>query len=109
MHCPPQPPEPLVQNWLERHRHPASFALHMIGIPATILGALLTTIYLPLASLPIFLLSISLFVGGYLIQFLGHALEGSEPGEMIVFRRLWNRRLAVKVPASSAKSGHGVV
>jgi hypothetical protein len=80
----------------------------MVGIPATILGALLTPIYIPLASLSIFLLSMSLFFGGYLIQFLGHALEGSEPGELIVLRRLWRRRPAVAVPPPPAKSGHSV-
>jgi hypothetical protein len=80
----------------------------MVGIPATILGALLTPIYVPLASLSIFLLSMSLFFGGYLIQFLGHALEGSEPGELIVLRRLWHRRPAVPVPAPPAQSGHSV-
>ncbi len=65
---------------------------------------------MPLASLPIiFLLSMSLFFGGYLIQFLGHVFEGSEPGELIVLRRLWKRRPSVVVvPAPPAQSGHSV-
>ena len=110
MLCLPHPPEPIIQNWLDRHRHPASFALHMVGIPATIFGALLTPIYLPLASWSIFLLSMALFFGGYLIQFLGHWIERSEPGELIVLRRILNRRGWVAVPAAApAKSGHGVV
>src|SRR5689334_16187803 len=81
MLCPPPPPAPIVRDWLERHRDPRSFVLHMIGIPPTLVGALLFPVYLWLLSLPVFLFALSLFVGGYLIQFLGHALDGTEPGE----------------------------
>lgn len=87
MLCPPQPPDPLVEYWLVRHRGPVSFALHMVGIPLTILGVLLIPVYVLLASTPIFLLSLALFVGGYIIQFLGHGLEGSDPGELILIKR----------------------
>ncbi len=59
----------------------------MIGIPPTILGVLLVPIYLILLSLPVFLLALALFIGGYLLQFLGHFLEGTDPGEIIYFKR----------------------
>lgn len=81
------PPDPLVQQWLKRHPRPTSFILHMIGIPPTILGVLLIPIYLSLLSLPIFLAALALFVGGYMLQFLGHFLEGTDPGEVIYFKR----------------------
>jgi uncharacterized membrane protein YGL010W len=84
---PPLPPHYLVQHWLERHPNPTSFILHMIGIPPTILGVLFVPIYLCLLSLPIFLLALGLFVGGYLLQFAGHLLEGTDPGEIIYFKR----------------------
>jgi hypothetical protein len=87
MLCPPHAPAPVVQDWIERHRHPASFLLHMLGIPPTLIGVLLVPIYFALASVPIFLFSLALFVGGYLIQFAGHAVEGSEPGEVSAIRR----------------------
>jgi uncharacterized membrane protein YGL010W len=84
---PPLPPHPLVQHWLARHRNPTSFVLHMIGIPPTILGVLFVPIYLTLLSLPVFWLALGLFVGGYLLQFAGHVLEGTDPGEIIYFKR----------------------
>jgi len=87
MICPPLPPSKMVVNWLERHQNPTSFFLHIIGIPPTILGVLLMPVYLYTVSVPLFLFAISLFVGGYLIQFLGHALEGTDPGEIIYFKR----------------------
>lgn len=92
MLCPPQENDPLVENWLSRHRDPASFALHMLGIPPTVLGVVLIPVYVALFSRPVFLLALALFVGGYLVQFLGHALEGTEPGEVMLMRRLWQGR-----------------
>ena len=88
---PPLPPHPLVQHWLERHPNPASFILHMIGIPPTILGVLFVPIYLCLLSVPIFLLALALFIGGYILQFAGHVLEGTDPGEIIYFKRKLGR------------------
>jgi hypothetical protein len=100
MLCPPYAPDPLVQGWLERHRGAVSFTLHMIGIPPTILGALLVPVYTFLFSLPIFILAVFLFFGGYALQFLGHALEGSDPGEVILLKRKlgWSD---AEVPAAS--------
>ena len=87
MICPPLSRSRLVDNWVERHRDPTSFILHMIGIPPTILGLLLVPVYVFGASIPTFLVALSSFVGGYLLQFLGHALEGTDPGEIIYFKR----------------------
>jgi Protein of unknown function (DUF962) len=83
----PMAPDPLVQHWLKRHRSPISFIMHMIGIPPTILGVLLVSVYLTLLSIPIFLLALGMFVGGYVLQFAGHLLEGTDPGEIIYFKR----------------------
>jgi uncharacterized membrane protein YGL010W len=88
---PPQPPEPLVVNWIERHRDPRSFVLHLLGIPGTIFGVLLLPVYVMLLSIPLFLFALTLFVGGFGLQFLGHALDGSEPGEIRAVR-LWLAR-----------------
>ncbi len=87
MICPPHPPAALVQSWFDRHRDPGSFVLHMIGIPPTILGVLMIPIYVFLISVPLFLFALGCFVGGYLIQFLGHALDGTAPGEVIYLKR----------------------
>lgn len=84
---PPLPPDPMVQYWLQRHRSPTSFILHMIGIPPTILGVQFVPIYLILLSASIFFLALALFVGGFVLQFAGHLLEGTDPGEVIYFKR----------------------
>ncbi len=44
-------------------------------------------IYVLLMSFTLFLVALALFVGGFLLQFLGHALDGTEPGEIKALRR----------------------
>lgn len=87
MICTPQVPCTLVRYWMSRHEGALSFALHMVGIPPTIVGVLLMPVYLSMQSWPIFWLALGLFVGGFLVQFLGHALEGTDPGEVIMVKR----------------------
>ncbi len=84
---PPTVPHRLIAHWLDRHLDPVSFFLHMIGIPLTILGVLLFSVYVGLFSLPICMFSVALFAGGYLLQFAGHAIERTDPGEVIFFKR----------------------
>lgn len=105
MICPPQPPAKLVQGWMARHQDPGSFVLHMIGIPPTVLGVLLIPVYITQLSLSIFLFALALFVGGYLVQFLGHALEGTDPGEIIVLKRKLGWSYVDIAPARKSRQG----
>ncbi len=73
-----------LRNWFGRHRNRTNFALHMLGIPATVAA-------LPLALLSHWLAAAGLFVGGYALQFLGHIIEGNRSGEEELFRRLMGR------------------
>jgi hypothetical protein len=111
MICPPQPRWSLIDDWMERHRNPTSFVLHMFGIPPTILGVLLIPVYVMLLSIPIFLLALAMFVGGYLVQFLGHVVDWTEPGEIAYLRHKFGSSY-VKIhpaPASAAGSNRSVV
>ncbi len=63
----------------------------MIGIPPTFLGALFVPIYLIMLSPILFLLALGLFVGGFALQFAGHWLEGTDPGEIIYFKKKFGR------------------
>ena len=104
MICPPLRPWTLIGDWMARHRDPSSFVLHMFGIPPTILGVLLIPVYVMLISVPIFLLALALFVGGYLVQFLGHVIDWTEPGEVAYLRRKFGSSYAkiapVRAPAA---------
>jgi hypothetical protein len=86
-------PEPFgpawLRFWLERHQHPVNYVLHLIGIPMTLLSLLVPPI-LGLALWSWFwLIGSFLFLGagGYALQFVGHLLEGNDPGEILVVKR----------------------
>lgn len=71
-----------IENWLSRHRNPASFWLHMLGIPACFVAAPILLIFKQ------WLLAGCFFVGGYALQFLGHLIEGNRSGEEMLIRKL---------------------
>jgi hypothetical protein len=72
----------VLHNWRLRHRHPFNFAIHLIGIPMAVAGVLLlffTDWYW----------GVGAFVLGYLLQFLGHLVEGNDLGEWAGVKRLF--------------------
>lgn len=92
MLVPPLPEDRLVDDWYVRHSHRGSLVLHVVGIPLLVLSIVLVPLYLVLVSPALLLLSLACFAGSYAIQFLGHALDRSEPGELTQLRKLWARR-----------------
>ena len=68
-------------NWLERHQHPFNFAIHMLGIPLAVSGLFLL-FFLP------WYWGVAAFVLGYLLQYLGHAVEGNDVGEWAAIKRM---------------------
>ena len=70
-----------VTNYIERHQHPADQLLHLIGVPLTFLVSLGFLI----AGEPWW--ALGCFVAGYALQFLGHAIEGNDAGEVVLVKR----------------------
>lgn len=60
-----------VENYKSKHRHPLNRLSHTIGIPLIVI------------SLPLFFFNwrwaLALFIGGWILQFVGHAIEGNQP------------------------------
>jgi hypothetical protein len=71
----------IIKNWRERHRHPFNFWIHMIGIPLAVLGVILL-FFVP------WYWALAAFVLGYLLQYLGHRVEGNDVGEWAGIKRL---------------------
>jgi hypothetical protein len=69
-----------ARQWRLRHQHPVNFTLHLIGIPLALAGLIL----LAFVSWPYALAG---FCGGYLLQWIGHRIEGNDVGELIPFKR----------------------
>jgi uncharacterized membrane protein YGL010W len=61
----------LIDNCKSRHSHPVNKLCHTIGIPLIVV------------SLPLFFYSwrwaLALFLIGWVLQFVGHAIEGNQP------------------------------
>lgn len=85
-----------LRNWLSRHRSPVNFWLHMLGIPATVLAV-------PLAVAGWWWTAGGLFVAGYALQFVGHAVEGNASGEELLLRRLIGRPLENPPPPADRR------
>jgi uncharacterized membrane protein YGL010W len=76
------PVKPPAENeWVARyslsHQHPVNRVCHTIGIPMIMLAIVLTPIAFAVSGL--WWLALALFVGGWVLQFIGHAFEGKPP------------------------------
>ena len=64
-------PENLLANYKAKHQHPLNRLTHSIGIPLIVI------------SLPLFFFdwrwALALFVVGWILQFVGHRIEGNQP------------------------------
>jgi uncharacterized membrane protein YGL010W len=94
----------LLENYRAKHKHPVNKVMHSIGIPMIVV------------SLPLFLFNwrwaLALFVIGWILQIVGHAIEGNQPAFLknpvyLLIGPLWLLRRAAaavglaKPPAAS--------
>lgn len=101
-HHNPRVPPAWLARWLERHRHPASFRLHLIGIPLTLAAVVIALVQLKLGRWDLWWRPVVLLALGYALQWLGHRLEGNDMGEMILLKRLRRRPYVAVSPRYAA-------
>lgn len=87
-----------IENWRERHQHPVSFWLHMLGIPLTIAALVLALVQLAAWQWPLWHRPVILLAAGYLLQWVGHLVEGNDMGEVILIKRWLGRRYVAVAP-----------
>jgi len=93
-----------LKNWLERHQSPLSFWLHMVGIPLAIAAVGLGAYQLYEWRWDLWYRPVLLLGAGYLLQFLGHAHEGNDMGEVILVKRLLRRSYTAVSPRYRSES-----
>jgi hypothetical protein len=71
----------ILRNWRERHRDPFNFWIHLVGIPLALAGVVLLFI------VPWYW-GVLAFVAGYVLQYVGHCVEGNDLGEWAGIKRL---------------------
>lgn len=72
-----------LRSWLDRHQHPFNLGIHLVGIPLAVAGLVL--LFVP--GVPWYW-GVGGLVVGYLIQYIGHAVEGNDVGEWALIKRL---------------------
>ncbi len=85
-----------LAHWFERHQHPVSLILHAVGIPMTIASVPLAIVQLRAWQWGLWWRPAALLVGGYVLQWVGHLIEGNDMGELILIKR-WRGRTYVAV------------
>lgn len=71
-----------LHNYLLRHQNRANQILHLIGVPLTFGGLI------GFGIAGEWFYAWSAFVAGYVLQFLGHAIEQNDAGELILVKKL---------------------
>lgn len=67
-------------NWLLRHQNACNFWIHMLGIPLALAGLVILFVA------PWY--GLVAIVAGYVLQWIGHRVEGNDVGEFIPLKRL---------------------
>jgi uncharacterized membrane protein YGL010W len=97
-------PASFVENYKAKHRHPLNKLSHSIGIPLIVI------------SLPLFFLSwrwaLGLFIAGWILQFVGHAIEGNQPAFFsnplyLLIGPMWLLRRAIAALGISSSERRG--
>jgi len=87
-----------LRGWLDRHQHPVSFWLHMVGIPVSIAAIPLAIVQLLEGRWDLWWRPVALIVGGYLLQWVGHLIEGNDMGEVILVKKLRGKPYVAVAP-----------
>ncbi len=69
------------RKWLERHQNDFNFWIHMLGIPLALGGV-------PLLFFADWYWGVGAIAMGYLLQWIGHCVEGNDVGEFIPVKKL---------------------
>jgi hypothetical protein len=72
-----------VRNYIPRHRNRVNQGLHLVGVPLTFVATPVCIAFGLAWYWPV-----GCFLGGYLLQFAGHAVEGNDAGEVVFVKKL---------------------
>ena len=78
-----------VKNYLPRHTSRVNQGFHLVGVPLTFIGT-------PW--------HVGCFVAGYVLQFVGHAIEGNDAGETVFVKRLLGIPYTEYAPGAASSS-----
>ena len=71
-------------HWKLRHQNPLSLWLHVVGIPLTLAAVVLAVVQLIDGRWDLWWRPAGLLIAGYVLQWVGHCIEGNTMGELIL-------------------------
>jgi len=80
-----------LERYLQRHQHPVSLGLHIIGVPMIVAAPVLAGTQLYLDRWDLWWRPVVLLIVGYLLQWIGHRVEGNDMGEVVLIKRWLGR------------------
>jgi len=92
-----------LRNWFDRHRHPLNLALHAVGIPLLAAAGVLAVVQFCWWRWDLWWRPAGLFVAGYVLQWLGHLVEGNDMGEVVLIKRMLGRPAVAVSPRYQVK------
>ncbi|MCP4247244.1 MAG: DUF962 domain-containing protein [bacterium] len=87
-----------LDNWFARHRHPASLALHAVGIPVLVAVPVVAVVQLVQGRWDVWWRPVGMLVISYLLQWIGHRIEGNDMGEVVLIKKLLGRPYTAIAP-----------
>lgn len=79
------------ERYLQRHCHPVSRWLHLIGVPLALVAVGLFIAYAITGRWERWCWPVVLLAVGYLLQWIGHRIEGNDMGEIILIKKSLGR------------------
>ena len=66
-----------IEEYADGHQHPMNRLTHSIGIPMIAVSILILPVWIFVSGF--WMISLGLFILGWILQFIGHAFEGKPP------------------------------
>ncbi len=89
---------PWILNWLERHESSGCRWLHAVGVPLLLWGLVTGAWQLAHWQLGLWWRPVGLFAISYILQWIGHLIEGNDMGEVILIKKLAGRPYVAIAP-----------
>lgn len=87
-----------IRSWRERHQHPASLGLHVVAIPMLPAAAVVAVLQLIDGAWSLWWRPAGLFAVSYVLQWIGHRIEGNDMGEVVLIKRWLGRPYVAIAP-----------
>jgi len=79
------------RRYLERHQHPTCRVLHLVGVPMIPVALILALVQLAQSRWDLWWRPVGLLVLSYLLQWVGHRIEGNDLGEVVLIKKILGR------------------